>query len=69
MPPRRSVSDVRAGLVYGLFGTLTSLYAFPTGVLSDYIGIRWSIFIAAVLNGVGRVRPQRSACARVLRGC
>jgi MFS family permease len=49
------VSDVRAGFVYGLFGTLTSLYAFPAGVLSDYIGIRWSLFIAAALNLVGRL--------------
>jgi MFS family permease len=51
----RSVSDVRAGFVYGLFGTLTSLYAFPAGVLSDYIGVRWSLFIAAALNLVGRL--------------
>lgn len=50
---------MRAGLVYGLFGTLVSLYAFPTGVVSDYIGVRWSIFIAAVLNAVGRVRLRR----------
>lgn len=51
-----SVSDVRAGLVYGLFGTLTSLLAFPAGLFSDYVGIRWSLFIAACLNCVGRVR-------------
>ena len=49
------LSDQRAGLAYGLFGTLTSLFAFPAGLLCDYAGIRWSLFMAGILNVVGRL--------------
>ena len=49
------MSDVRAGLVYGAFGSLVSAYAFPAGVMSDVLGMRWSIFIAGILNGAGRL--------------
>ncbi len=49
------LSDLKAGLAYGLFGTLTSLFAFPAGLLSDYLGIRWSLFISGVLNLTGRL--------------
>ena len=49
------MSDVRAGLVYGAFGSLASVYAFPAGVMSDLVGMRWSLFIAAALNGSGRL--------------
>jgi hypothetical protein len=54
-PARGSVSDVRAGLLYGAFGSLVSAYAFPMGVMSDVLGMRWSIFIAGILNGAGRL--------------
>lgn len=49
------LSDLRAGLVYGIFGSLASAYAFPAGVMSDCLGVRWSLFIAGVLNGSGRL--------------
>ena len=49
------MSDQRAGLAYGVFGTMTSLLAFPCGLLSDYAGIRWSFFASGALNMAGRI--------------
>jgi POT family proton-dependent oligopeptide transporter len=49
------MSDQRAGLAYGVFGTMTSILAFPCGLLSDYAGIRWSIFVSGALNMAGRI--------------
>ena len=42
-------SDEQAGLYYGLFGTLISVYGFAMGVIIDNLGVRLSLLVGGVL--------------------
>ncbi len=47
-------NDVDAGNAYGLWGLLSSIYGFPTGVIMDYLGVKQSLVVGAALSAAGR---------------
>jgi POT family proton-dependent oligopeptide transporter len=62
--------DTNAGLLYGLYGVVTSLYGLASGWLIDRLGVRRSLLLGAGLGTVARagmaVLTHRVAVALVL---
>lgn len=48
------VSDVRAGSIYGLWGTLLTVYGVACGPVVDAAGIRWCLVASALSTGIAR---------------
>ncbi|PSC67761.1 MFS general substrate transporter [Micractinium conductrix] len=49
------VSDIRAGTLYGLWGTLLTLYGFALGGMIDVLGVKGSLVTCFVLNIASRL--------------
>jgi len=49
------MDDTGAGLSYGLYGTLVTLLAIPSGLLCDGVGLRAAVGLGAAVSLAGRV--------------
>ena len=49
------MDDTGAGLAYGLYGTLVTLFAVPSGLLCDTVGLRAALLLGAAVTLAGRV--------------
>eukprot|EP00045_Choanoeca_perplexa_P003749 m.33220 g.33220 ORF g.33220 m.33220 type:complete len:450 (+) comp12209_c0_seq1:296-1645(+) len=58
-----AMSDDDAGLYYGIFGMLISIFSAGSGALTDRIGVRSALLIGAVLIVLGRVGVWRATSA------
>jgi len=58
-----AMSDDDAGLYYGIFGMLISIFSAGSGALTDRIGVRPALLIGAVLIVLGRLGVWRATSA------
>mmetsp|Transcript_80935 Transcript_80935/g.142749 ORF Transcript_80935/g.142749 Transcript_80935/m.142749 type:complete len:263 (-) Transcript_80935:124-912(-) len=47
-------TDLEAGLLYGMYGTLTSVYGLFMGFVVDNLGVRRSLILGSALCAIGR---------------